>query len=275
MTSEVLVLGATGNTGSTIVEALKGHNDVKVRPASRSSTPRFDWFDAASHRGVLDGVARLYLVAPVGETDPIAVVGPFLEEAAHSGVRRVVMLSSSAVASGDPGLGTVDAMVRKIFHEWAILRPSWFMQNFVRRHPIGDSIRESGEFITATGDGRLPFIDARDIGRCAATLLTTSQAENREHMLTGPQALSYDDAAEIMSTVTSSPVRHRAVDTPRYVRFLVHAGYSAEFAAGLAALDEQIRDGKQSQVTDTVQRLTGRPPSSFEQFLHAYSAARS
>jgi hypothetical protein len=56
---------------------------------------------------------------------------------------------------------------------------------------------------------------------------------------------------------------------------LVHAGYSADFAAGLAALDEQIRDGKQSQVTDTVQRLTGRPPSSFEQFLHAYSAARS
>lgn len=278
MTTNVLVLGASGNTGSAVVDALAEYRGVRVRTATRATDGpadtehrRFDWSDPATYQHALEAVDRMYLVAPVGDPDPLRLVGPFLRQAVAMGVRRAVLLSSSAVADGDPGLGLVAAEVRKVLPEWEILRPSWFMQNFVGQHPLAESIRATGEFSTATGRGRIPFIDARDIGRCAARLLAAEQAGNAEHHLTGPQALSYDDAAAVMTTVTGRPVRHRAVDTGSYVEFLVASGYDEVFASALAALDDRIRDGKEAHVSDTVERLTGRPPVSFADYLREHA----
>jgi uncharacterized protein YbjT (DUF2867 family) len=280
MSPTILVLGATGTTGTAVVDELRRIPDIAVRTATPAAVAptdhehhRFDWFDPATWRPALDGVDRMYLIAPVGHPDPITVVRPFAELAVATGVRRAVMLSSSAVASGDPGLGAVDALVRATFPEWEVLRPSWFMQNFVGRHPLADSIRSTGEFITAAGDGRLPFIDPRDIGRCAAVLLGAARSTATEHVLTGPQALSYDEAAAVMSTVTGRRITHTAVAPDRYVERLVAAGYDRDFAAVLVALDVLVAKGEQARVTDTVERLTGTPPRTFEAFVRSWTRA--
>ncbi len=281
MTGTVLVLGATGNTGSAVVETLGEQAAACVRTATRAAAAptrfghaRFDWADPGTFAAALDGVERVYLVAPVGEADPVRLVAPFLDRARRCGVRRVVMLGSSAVDAGDPGLGDVVTAVRDTMPEWQILRPSWFMQNFVGRHPIADAIRADGEFRTSAGTGRLPFIDARDIGRTAAHLLAAPRAHNAEHRLTGPQALSYDDAAAVLTTATGRPVRHRAVGTDDHIRFLTDAGYDAGFAAVLAGLDTRVRTGLEATVTDTVERLTGRAPRSFREFVASAAGVR-
>lgn len=276
MSGAVLVLGATGNTGGAVVDALRRFPGRPVRTATRKPNGptghdhrRFDWADPATWDDVLDGVERMYLVAPIGHPAPMTVVAPFLDRAVGAGVRRVVTLGSSAVALGDPGLGEMAAAVRDMFPEWEILRPSWFMQNFTGAHPVAESIRGTGEFMTATGTGRLPFIDARDIGRTAAHLLSATDARCGEHLLTGPEALTYDEAAAIMSEVTGRTVRHRAVEPDDFADYLVASGYDATFAAVLAALDVLVRDGTQSAVSDTVERLTGARPRGFAAYLRA------
>jgi uncharacterized protein YbjT (DUF2867 family) len=271
----VLVLGATGNTGSEVVAELARRPHPAIRTASRSGggSHRFDWADPGTHDAALDGVQQMYLVAPVGDPDPMRVVGPFLERAARHGVEHVVMLSSSVLNSGDPGLGEVAAAVQSTMPRWHILRPSWFMQNFVGAHPIASSIRATGRFVTATGTGRVPFIDARDIGRCAAALLGGGHPHNGEYRLTGPAALTYDEAAVAISSVLRRPVRHQAVSASVCVDHLVESGYDARFAAVLVALDEVIRRGEEAAVTNTVEQLTGAPPRSLPQFLQAHTVA--
>lgn len=280
MSPTILVVGATGTTGTKVVEELRRRPGLAIRTATRAAAAptdlphhRFDWFDTATWRSAVDGVDRMYLMAPVGHPDPVALVRPFAEVAVAAGVRRVVLLSSSAVACGDPGLGAVDALVRTTFPEWGVLRPTWFMQNFVGDHPLAESIRAAGEFITATGDGRLPFIDAGDIGRSAAVLLAADRLANGEHVLTGPRALNYDEAAAVMSALTGRRVTHRAVAPECYVDRLVDAGYDREFAAGLVALDVLVAEGTEARVTDTVAQLTGAPPRSFERFLRDQGCA--
>jgi uncharacterized protein YbjT (DUF2867 family) len=267
----VLVLGATGQTGAALVDQLRPRPGFTVRAASRGAhgDVRFEWADPGTHDDALDGVQRVYLVAPVGDPNPRRLVAPFLQRAARHGVQRVVLLSSSAVDFGDPGLGEVAADVRDAVPEWEILRPSWFMQNFVGAHPIAAAIRATGAFATSTGTGRVPFIDAGDIARSAAALLVRDEPENAEHVLTGPAALSYDEAADILSAVSGTAVRHLAVGTDDYVDGLVAGGFDRDFAAFLAALDTLVRKGWAAAVTDTVQRLTGLPPRTFEQFLRA------
>ncbi|HWN35866.1 MAG TPA: NAD(P)H-binding protein [Pseudonocardia sp.] len=269
----VLVLGGTGTTGRRVAELLRSRG-AAVRVASRhpradgtGEQVRFDWSAPDTHAAALAGVRRLYLVAPVDVADPVPLVEPFLVAARARGVRRVVLLSSSAVPEGAPGLGQLHRLVRAMLPEWTVLRPSWFMQNFVGDHPLAAGIRDAGEIVTATGAGRLPFVDAGDIASVAVAALLAEPAHNTEHLVTGPAALSYADAAALITQATGRPVRHRNVGVAEFAARIAAAGYPPEYAAVLAALDDDIRRGTQELVSAVVAHLTGRPPRPFHDFV--------
>ncbi|WP_030608564.1 NAD(P)H-binding protein [Streptomyces sclerotialus] len=269
-TGTTLVIGATGTTGSRTAARLAaaGH---RVKAASRRGTPvagaepvRFDWYDPATHAAALDGADRLYLVPPVGDAGPAAVVLPFLRQARAAGVRRAVLLSSSAIPEGGPAVGAVHQALPGLFDEWAVLRPSWFMQNFTGAHAHADSIREHGTLFTAAGDGRVGFVDADDIAAVAVRALTDHRAPDTDLILTGPEALSYDDIATIMTEVSGRPVVHRRLSHDQLCAHLA-AHVPPEFAALLAGLDRAVARGAEDRTTDAVQRLTGRPPHGFRE----------
>ncbi|MFF3135491.1 NmrA family NAD(P)-binding protein [Streptomyces mirabilis] len=269
--SATLVIGATGTTGSRVVAGLiaEGH---RVRAAGRSATPvegaeavRFDWNEPAAFGAALDGVDRVYLIPPIGSSDPAAVMLPFLRRARSAGVHRAVLLSSSAIPAGGPAVGQVHQALPGLFEQWAVLRPSWFMQNFAGFTPHARSIRENGVILTATGDGRVGFVDAEDIAAVAVRALTDEQAPDADLILTGPQALSYDDVAAIITEVGGRPVVHRHL-TFDQLRDRWAEEIPLEFATMLAGMDRAIADGAEDRTSDTVQRLTGRPPGTFRAF---------
>ena len=272
-TRAILIVGATGTTGSRTAARLAaaGH---RVRAASRRASPvpeaepvRFDWYDPSTHAAALDGADRLYLVPPPGETDPAAVMLPFLRRARAAGVRRAVLLSSSALPEGGPGVGRVHSVLPDLFEGWAVLRPSWFMQNFTGQHAHAATIREHGTIWTATGDGRVGFVDAEDIAAVAVRALTDEHAPDTDLVLTGPRALSYDDIAAIMAEATGRPVVHARVGYDA-MRERLAAQVPPEFAALLAGMDLAIAEGAEDRTTDTVLRLTGRPPNGFRAVAH-------
>jgi uncharacterized protein YbjT (DUF2867 family) len=236
---------------------------------------RFDWRDRATHSTALDGAAAVYLVAPPGVPDPAPLVEPFLEEARRRGARRVVQLSSSALPEGAPGLGEVHRLVRSTMPEWAVLRPSWFMQNFTGDHLVAQGVRD-GEIVTATGDGRVAFIDADDIAAVAAHALTDPVAHNTDHLLTGPRALGYDEAATIVGRHLGRSVRHRSVSPAEHTERVAASGVPLEFARILTTLDVDIAGGAEDRVTRTVEDVTGRPARTFEEFCaHNLRCARA
>ncbi|MFF8034816.1 NAD(P)H-binding protein [Streptomyces sp. NPDC016626] len=269
-TGTVLVIGATGTTGSRTAARLlaAGH---RVRAAGRrgaalpgAEAARFDWYDPATHDDALTGTDRVYLVPPVGDPDPAAVMLPFLERARTLGLRRAVLLSSSAVPEGGPAVGAVHRALPTVFDEWAVLRPSWFMQNFTGAHLHATTIRKTGTFATATGEGRVAYVDADDIAAVAVRALTDDHAPNRDLVLTGPQALTHDDIATALTEVTGRPVTHQRLTVAEVRdRLTGQAGVPPEFATLLADMDHAIANGAEDRTTDTVHRLTGRPPHDF------------
>jgi uncharacterized protein YbjT (DUF2867 family) len=270
--STALVIGASGTTGSRVVAQLvaAGHG---VKAATRHATPvgcaapvRFDWYDPSTHAAALDGADRVYLIPPPADSDPVAVMVPFLRQARAAGVHRAVLLSSSAIPEGGPAVGSVHRALPDLVEQWAVLRPSWFMQNFTGQHAHALSIRERGSILTATGSGRVGFIDAEDIAAVAFHALTDEHAPDTDLVLTGPEALSYDDIAVIMTEVTGRLVVHRSLSCEQ-MRDRLAAQIPEEFAAMLAGLDRAIAEGAEDRVTDGVQRLTGRPARTFPAFL--------
>jgi len=263
-----LVIGATGTTGSRTVAQLTaaGH---RVKAASRRATPvagtepvPFDWYDPATHAAALDGVDRVYLIPPLGDSDPAAIMLPFLHRARTAGVHRAVLLSSSAIPEGGPAVGKVHPALPELFDQWAVLRPSWFMQNFTGTHAHARSIRDEGIIWTATEGGRVGFVDAEDIAAVAVRALTDEHAPNTDLVLTGPEALSHDDIAAIITEATGRVVVHRRLSYEQ-MRDRLTTQVPVEFAAMLAGMDRAIAEGAEDRITDTVQRLTGRPPHTF------------
>jgi len=275
----VLVTGATGNIGRHIVATLAaaGHpvraasRHRPTDPAAATSHVPFDWHDPATHQPAVDGVHAVHLMPPPASADPVGQVGAFLDLAQDAGVRRIVLLSSSAIRTGDPGPGQLPATVADRFPEWTVLRPSWFMQNFVGAHPHAHSILRDGEIVTATGDGRIGFIDAADIAAVTVRVLTDPVPHNAEHLLTGPQTHSYAEVAAMISEVGGRPVRHRTVDVDTMRHRLVDGGIPDGFAALLAGMDGAIAAGAENRTTSTVADVTGRAPTSLRDFCAAHA----
>ncbi|WP_063673499.1 ergot alkaloid biosynthesis protein [Dyella thiooxydans] len=274
MAERILVTGGTGKTGARVAAALaRTGRDVCIgtrHPVGKNDR-RLDWSDAET-AAAFEGCTAAYLVAPTDSVDHLAHMRPHLERAIDRGTRRFVLLSASSLERGGPMMGAVHDWLAQNAPEWVVLRPSWFMQNF-SDGPHAVTIREEGAIYSATGTGRVGFIDAGDIAAAAVAALVAPAALNRDVVLTGPEALSYDNVAEILSRVLRRPVRHVALDSDSQAQRFEAQGLPPEYARMLSALDQGIAGGAEDRTTDGVALLTGHPPTGFRAFAEAAAPA--
>ena len=273
MVERILVTGGTGKTGRLVAAqlAVAGVEAIVATRHPRGPADRlFDWSRPEGFAAALDGVDGVYLVAPTDRTDHLAAMRPLLALAVARVPGQLVLLSASPLARGGPLMGEVHAWLADHAPRWTVLRPSWFMQNFVtERLP---AIVHQHAVISATDDGRVPFIDAADIAASAVAVLTDPDRASREHILTGPETLSYGDVAALLSDVTGRTIRHHRLSTSALAAHYVSLGLAPDYAPALAAMDAAIAGGSEDRLTTDVAALTGRPPRTLRAFLEAHRA---
>lgn len=268
-TTQVLVTGATGKTGAPLVRLLR-QAGVPIRVASRHPDPdavRFDWDDPATHGTALAGVAQLYLVLPPGRPGGAESATALVEAARAAGI-RIVLLGAQAVFPGAAELyATVTATPGGV-----VLRPSGFLQNWTGNHQLAASIREHGVVRTASGSGRMGWLDADDIAAAAVAVLRDPGVAG-ELTLTGPESLSLGDLTTIVAEVTGRQIRLVPVSAEQRVLDLRAAGLSDGFAAAMATVETETARGAYDEVTTTVADLTGRAPRTARAYLTAHRDA--
>ena len=277
MTKTILVTGGTGKTGRRVAEQLRsiwGVPRIATRNPHHETHVRFDWSDASTFAEAFENVGAVYLVAPTDTVESLEAMQPALEAALQAGVKRFVLLSASSLEEGGPMMGKVHSWLRHNAPEWVVLRPTWFMQNFSELHHR-DPIREESALYTATGDGRIGFIDAADIAASAAAVLVAPHVENTDYILTGPEAMSYDGVAASLSRQLGRQVHHHRLTVPGLTARHREQGLPEDYARTLAAMDGAIAGGSEDRVTDNVRKLTGRAPMAFADFVQQNAGAWS
>ena len=144
-----------------------------------------------------------------------------------------------------------------------LLRPSYFMQNFLMS---AQPVAEQGVLYGMTGEGRISYIDTRDIAAVAAQVLTSPGHQGTSYTLTGPEALSAAEVAERLSAAIGRQVRYVDVGPDAFRQALADAGLPGWLVDALIEGNTLLAAGHGATVTDEVARMTGRPPQTFAQF---------
>ncbi|KZM51548.1 ergot alkaloid biosynthesis protein [Labrenzia sp. OB1] len=275
MSDLFLVTGGTGKTGRRVAALLRDRaSDVRIatRNPQIPGQVRFDWGQPDLFAAALGSVKAVYLVAPTDRTDHLAVMKPFLQCALGMGVSRFVLLSASSLQRGGAMMGEVHDWLAGNVPEFCILRPTWFMQNFSEQQHR-TTIRDESRIYSATGEGRVPFINADDIAASAVAALTTSSPPNTDMILTGPEALSYEAVASEIGLAAGRKIDHVCLSEDHLAARFTILGMEAGYARGLASMDTAIAKGSENRLSDGVFRLTGRQPGAFRDFVRRNRSA--
>ena len=295
----ILVTGATGTVGSEVVKQLvssiSSHSSsdqsiIRAAVHSQNNADKFrqygqtvesmhmDYNKPETIAATLHKVSKLFLLTlpSLNMTD---ISSKVVSEAKKNSVQHIVKLSVFG-ADAEPGItiGRLHRQEEKIIEEsgisYTFLRSSAFMQNFVNYY--GYNIKAQNAIYLPVGEGKVSFVDARDIAAVAAKLLLSednrmTQHENKAYVITGSEALSYSQVTEIISKEIGKKISY--IDTEEEDARKAMESMGIEDWLIDAILEEfyNTKVGNRSTTTNAVEEIIGRKSTSFAQFVRDYA----
>lgn len=259
----VLIVGATGKTGSRVAAKLE-EKGVAVRRGSRSSETPFDWEAPETWRPVLDGVSSAYVTYFPDLAFPGAVekLEAFCKVARQAGLQHIVLLSGR----GEHHARLGEEVVRNSGIDFTIVRAAWFAQNFSEGY-LRDPIL-AGVLPMPGGDTPEPIIDIDDIADVVVAVLTEEGQKGELYEVTGPRLMTFAEMAAVLSQATGRPIRHIPITFEDFHANIAEAG--GDFVADVfTAIARETLDGRNAHLTDGVERALGHKPRDFEDFAKA------
>jgi uncharacterized protein YbjT (DUF2867 family) len=291
----ILVTGATGTVGSEVVKQLVSsfssssldQSVIRAAVHSQNKADKFsqygeivetvdmDYNKPETIEAALHKVGKLFLLAlpSLNMTD---ISSKVIREANKNGVRYIVKLSVFG-ADAEPGIiiGRLHRQEEKIIEEsgipYTFLRSNAFMQNFVNY--FGYNIKAQNAIYLPAGEGKVSFVDARDVAAVAAKLLSENNRkhDNKSYVITGPEALSYSQVTEIISKEISRKISYIDTEEEEARKAMESMGVEDWLIDAILEDFYNTKVGNRSKTTITVEQILGRKPTSFAQFIRDYA----
>jgi uncharacterized protein YbjT (DUF2867 family) len=262
-----LVTGATGNVGRHLVGELLCAG-AKVRALTRDpATARLPSGAEVARTDAmpLDGVTSVFINPAVFW----AGLGDVLDRARDHGVRRVVLLSSAAALSDDPGNAIavhhreLEAAVEATGLEWTFVRPGEFATNALAWEATiraGEPVREP------YSDALSAPIHERDIAAVAGRALLSDALVGAKPVLSGPEALTHPQMVEIIGRAAGLPARFEEISPEQARAEMLSRPYMREGIVDTLLGMRAQAVGRDVEISPEVERITGRPARTFTEW---------
>ncbi len=280
MSCPILVIGALGNVGAEVVKSLlsagykvrasdTNPEMVKERFGATVEAVRFDFTDPTTYKATFIGVEKMFILRPPHITNIKRDMVPSIDAAKRAGVKHVVFLSLIGIENTKyvPHY-KVETYLKEVNLQTTFLRCSFFMQNLNTTHR--KEIKERNEIFVPVGNAKTSFIDARDIGAVAAVALTQDGHAGKNYDLTGSEALDYWQAAKILSEVLGREIKYKNPNLIHFFLETMRRGTPFMFALVMTGLYTSTRFGMAEPITNEVEKLTGKKPITFREYVTDY-----
>ena len=278
--SKILVTGATGNVGREVIRLLL-NQDCDVYAAVRNTDNAqqmlgsnihyvsFDFTNPNTWASAFESVNKIFLVRPPALANVRKYIAPALNAAKQVGVQQVVFLS---ILGADRNRFVPHSKIESYIDQLGIpatfLRASFFMQNLNTTHR--EDIKTRSELFMPPGNGRTSFIDVRDIAAVAVRTLVEDGHIHKAYALTGGEALTYYEVADIFTAVLGKPIRYTNPSLLSFVGQICDRGLPMSFVLVMAAIYTTARLGLAGSITTDVEQLLARPPLTMQQYVEDY-----
>ena len=269
----ILVLGATGNTGSLVLKHLKKYSgDINVRLTSRRQS-QVDLWEKANHDAVLlnlddpstfgpalHNVDRVFLLT--GYTvDMLVQSKTFIDASYKAGVTHIVHMGVfTNWDTTDPHFVwhiLVETYLKASGISWTNLHPNAFLDNFTGAYPIRD-----GKIGFSFGDRRVGWIALEDVAEVAAKVLVEGPTKHhgKDYWLS-TESFNGFEVAEILSKAVGKEIRYEAGVPEKAEEMMKGSGIEPKYAEGVVEFMKQVYDGRMAYcatVRTDVPYLLGR-----------------
>lgn len=275
----IMITGALGNVGGYAAEyAIKNKEAVTVADINLSALKEkygdkaeavfFDFTKPDTFDSALRDVDRVFIMRPphLGKPEDLK---PFIEALqSKKEIRLVSFLSLIGVEKNPvPPHHKIEKYIERAGLPFCHIRPSFFMQNISGVHAF--EIKHFNKIVVPVKKALTSFIDAEDIGEIIAKIFSEPEKHiNTAYEITGGEAIDYWEAAKILSKhlqreiIYSNPRPALAKNYWIYVR-----GLDKEYATVMGMLYMMTRLGTAKKVTNVFEKVMGKKPQTFEQFV--------
>lgn len=271
----IALTGSTGAVGGTAAHLLADAGvPVRLLVRDPARAPHLSGADVRQAVygqdgcvSALEGVDTVFMVSGHEAADRLEQHRAFVDAAVTAGVRQLVYLSFvGASATSGFTLGrdhaATEEHIRSSGLDWTFLRDNFYAE--IVPHFADDA----GVIRGPAGSGRFAAVSQRDVGAVVAhVLLDPREHIGRTYDLTGPEALTFDDATAILRHITGRPYRFvdETEDEARASR--AHLGAPDWQVDAWISTYTAIRDGELRHVSGDIGRLLGRPATSFDEAI--------
>ena len=282
----IIVTGATGQYGRAVTEQL-----LKVLPpedlilvtrkperlaalAARGAKVRKgDFDDPDALPAAFEGGERMMLISTARVGRRVGQHGNAIAAAAKVGVRQIAYTSFIGLHLDNPALVTKDhrnteTLMRESGVAWTALRDSQYAE--AAAEVIAPMALASGKWFASAEDGRIAMVARQDCVACAAAVLTTPGHDNTAYDITGPELMSYAEICAMVGEIAGRALEYVRVDDEGMRDMFDRAGVPREASDDMVSFERAIREGHFAVISDSVQKLTGRPATPLREVLMAH-----
>lgn len=278
MSKTVLVTGATGAiAGAAIPQLLEKGFNVRAYVRNPQKAAHLKEMGAEIIEGDFSDVEKLTQAA--AGADMVLSINPPGPEAAlqssnitnaakNAGVQKVIRISAIGAAADAPTENgrlhhAADTELMNSGLNYTILRPNFFMQNVFMSAP---TIMEQGNMYWGMGDGKIGMIDVRDVADCCVSLVADGGHDNAVLNPGGPSSIGFAEVAQVISHGVGKPVNYVPVPVESVGPAVQQMTGSEWFGQVMMDYSRAYSQGWGDFVNDDVQKVTGHPARSFQQF---------
>lgn len=285
--SNILITGATGNIGMSVIRFLNKTNPTKkliagVRNIEKAQQifnnfenlqlVHFDFEDSNTFDTALAGIDRVFLLRPPHISDVAQYFNPLIASLKKNRIQEVVFLSvQGAEKSKVIPHNKIERLIKESGINYIFLRPSYFMQNLTTT--LLNDIETKRAIILPAGKAKFNWIDIENIGEAAAILLTKFEMyKNQAIEITGPENENFEKVTSLINLVVKNPIAYKSLNPLRFYAIKKSDGMVTGMILVMLLLHYLPRFQPEPAISDFYTKLTGKQPTNLKTFIEREKA---